>query len=522
MRSFCRLLAILVLTISLAYKTLATNVTFVPQHWRNTNMLRTIDLTSSIVRETTSVAAQNIHNESIGEYYFPIPEQWDNHLSYIEVRERKTKQTFEVEKVKINPLKWVPYSNQLSRQFDDMFVMQRNEKNEIICGSSKKFKLPLLHSNDTTSTCSRIRYYKIFFNRRLDPQEQIKFTITTAFTHMLIPYPKEITQTGRQQLLFQGNQYGNSAYQTDQQKTNVKLPSADIISYSQTKGNVIRNQKNLDYGRFNETKPNSYEELRIHYEFQQNMLTVTGLRRDLEISHWGGNLAVEEHFNLTHDGARLKGHFSRLDYHKTVYIHHETIMTRELTLSLPIHVSDVYYRDEIGNVSTSNLRYEQDKTIFDFKPRYPLFGGWNYTWYYGYNVPLGDFVRYHYESGRYILNIPFVNVFPQAIHDKVQVRIILPEGASDVKVETPFVIDKETHGVHKTYLDTIGRYLIVLEKSNVVNDHSKNIQISYTYSSLELLRKPLSVSLFLLGPFLLSMIYSRIEFSIGKSKRKTS
>lgn len=129
------------------------------------------------------------------------------------------------------------------------------------------------------------------------------------------------------------------------------------------------------------------------------------------------------------DLQRLKDQFSRLEYHKNIYTRQNSIMTRELSLRLPAHASNVYYRDEIGNVSTSHLRYEQDKTVLEFKPRYPLFGGWNYTWYYGYNVPIGDFVRYHSESGRYILNIPFINVLPRVTYDKVQVRIILPEGA---------------------------------------------------------------------------------------------
>jgi oligosaccharyltransferase complex subunit alpha (ribophorin I) len=104
-------------------------------------------------------------------------------------------------------------------------------------------------------------------------------------------------------------------------------------------------------------------------------------------------------------------------------------MVRDLLLNLPVNASDIYYRDEIGNVSTSRLSYERDKTVLTIMPRYPLFGGWNYTWYHGYNVPLRDFARYHSESGRYIMNIPFINMFPQVIYDKVQVRIILPEGA---------------------------------------------------------------------------------------------
>ena len=89
-------------------------------------------------------------------------------------------------------------------------------------------------------------------------------------------------------------------------------------------------------------------------------------------------------------------------------------------------------------------------------------------------------------------------------------------------METPFPIDRESHAIHKTYLDTIGRPLIVLDKFNVINDHSKDIQISYAYNSFELMRKPLTVSKYLLGAFLLSMVYSRIEFGIGKSKKKNN
>src|SRR5438552_2009874 len=99
-------------------------------------------------------------------------------------------------------------------------------------------------------------------------------------------------------------------------------------------------------------------------------------------------------------------------------------MARDLSLLLPPRAADVYYRDEIGNVSTTKFRNERDKSVLEFKPRYPLFGGWNYTWNHGYNVPLEDFLRYHSESGRYILNIPFISSFPQTTYDEVKIYVI--------------------------------------------------------------------------------------------------
>ncbi|CAG8595776.1 1297_t:CDS:2 [Ambispora gerdemannii] len=418
----------------------------IPQHWLNNNILRTIDLTSPIVRETTVIIAQNVHNDLVGEYHFPVKEKLDKNLAWIEAKERKTDIVFDVEKV----------------EFDSI---------------------------------NHIQYYKITFDRRVEPQEKITLIIKTVFTHILTPVPYEIPQTGRQYLVYEGSQYANSAYLSEKQKTNIKLAFSTLMSYTQRENKVNRNEKLITYGFYNNIAPDAYDELKVHYGFQRPIFTVKRFRRDLEVSHWGGNLAIEEHIDLKHDGAKLKGQFSRLEYQQTsLYGHQDSTAARDLQLLLPPRASDVYYRDEVGNVSTSTFRNERDRSVLDFKPRYPLFGGWNYTWNHGYNVPLSDFVRYHPKSDRYILNVPFLRAFTQTMYDKVQVRVMLPEGAKNVKVDIPFSLDKLTHGVFKTNLDTTGRYLVVLEKTNVVDEHFENFQISYTYDNLELLRKPFVVS----------------------------
>ena len=37
---------------------------------------------------------------------------------------------------------------------------------------------------------------------------------------------------------------------------------------------------------------------------------------------------------------------------------------------LPAAAADVYYRDEIGNISTSNLRVDEDYVELELRPRY--------------------------------------------------------------------------------------------------------------------------------------------------------
>ena len=92
---------------------------------------------------------------------------------------------------------------------------------------------------------------------------------------------------------------------------------------------------------------------------------------------------------------------------------------------------DVYYRDDIGNVSTSNFRQEGSKrSVLELRPRYPICGGWNYTWYHGYNVPMAEYLRFDASEGRYIFQAQLVQSLPDTPINELQVKLVLPEGAT--------------------------------------------------------------------------------------------
>ena len=63
---------------------------------------------------------------------------------------------------------------------------------------------------------------------------------------------------------------------------------------------------------------------------------------------------------------------------------------------LPASARDVYYRDEIGNISTSSMKSLIDSVELEIRPRFPLFGGWKTHYYIGYNVPSYEYL---YNSG---------------------------------------------------------------------------------------------------------------------------
>jgi oligosaccharyltransferase complex subunit alpha (ribophorin I) len=59
---------------------------------------------------------------------------------------------------------------------------------------------------------------------------------------------------------------------------------------------------------------------------------------------------------------------------------------------LPAAATDAYYRDEIGNISTSHMKILSDSVELDLRPRFPLFGGWKTHYVIGYNVPSYEYL----------------------------------------------------------------------------------------------------------------------------------
>lgn len=72
--------------------------------------------------------------------------------------------------------------------------------------------------------------------------------------------------------------------------------------------------------------------------------------------------------HLYPSGAVLKGSFSRYDYQRNPNSGPSSI--KSYRTLLPAAAKDVYYRDEIGNISTSHMREAEDFVEVEFRPRY--------------------------------------------------------------------------------------------------------------------------------------------------------
>jgi oligosaccharyltransferase complex subunit alpha (ribophorin I) len=215
----------------------------------------------------------------------------------------------------------------------------------------------------------------------------------------------------------------------------------------------------------------------------------------------------------------LETPFSRIDYqiHINAFRSVPPSAIESIPITLPKNVYNVYYRDLVGNVSTSTL----NGPSLILKPRFPLFGGWKFTWNHGYSVPLDGWI--HEVGSKHVLSVSLFDSMKNTAVTELKVDIVLPEGAKNIKVHLPFKLAQlPLLDVSFSYLDTIGRPTIHLEAHDVLIDYSQKVQVEYEYPQWEWIRKPLVVFGIVFSLFALVIIVKRLDWSIvSPTKMKT-
>ncbi|CAM9823528.1 unnamed protein product [Rangifer tarandus platyrhynchus] len=299
-----------------------------------------------------------------------------------------------------------------------------------------------LHVRETKRNGKSGRPFTVQLPVALDPGAEVSVVVEAVYTHAIQPYPIQVTQSEKQFVVFEGNRYFYSPYPTERQTMRVKLASPDVESYTRL-GNPMRHENLLGYGPFQDTPAYSQGSFRVHAENDSPLLTASSMTRVIEVSH-RGNIAVEEHVDLKHTGAVLKGPFSRYDYDRWADSGSSSI--RSFKTILPASAQDVYYRDEIGSMYTRHLLILDDSVEMEVKPRFPLFGRW----------------KTHYIIG-----------------------------GQEHPVDSPYEVSRAPDERHYTYLDTCGRPVIVAHKENLVEQHIRDIVLHYTFSKALMLQEPL-------------------------------
>lgn len=202
----------------------------------------------------------------------------------------------------------------------------------------------------------------------------------------------------------------------------------DIPDYT---GEPERQGSTFTYGPYDDIPAGAQSAATVRYEFTKPIVHATLLERDIEISHWGGNLATEERYWLTNKGAALANHFSRVMWQSAHYYNPPTPAIKSLNVPLQVGSLNPYFTDDIGNVSTSAFRSNSREANLELKPRYPIFGGWNFPFRIGWDANLRNSLR-TVKGGGYVLNVPFLEGLKMnegVSYEKINLRVILPEGA---------------------------------------------------------------------------------------------
>jgi len=355
--------------------------------------------------------------------------------------------------------------------------------------------------------------YRVELKKALSSSESVTVSVDLVLGKALELYPAEIVQREKQLVLLRGNHYAYLPYKCKTQTTTIQLPSNTVENYSKLKP-VSQTENKITYGPYSNQEPYALDEMTVHYENNHPFLVVTKMERVVELSMWG-NIAIEETIDVRHNGAALKGSFSRYEFQRE---NSGIAAVKNFKTFLPASARDVYYRDDIGNISTSAMKVKDDYVELDLRPRFPLFGGWKTHYVLGYNVPSYEYL---YNTGDdFVLSMRLIDhVFDDMLVEEFTLKIILPEGSDVGKFHAPYPTKRLKDGLHFTYLDYSGRPVITVEsKGELTEKHIMDFQLEFKFSKLKMMCEPLMLIIAFFIFFMFAFIYVRLDFSISKDE----
>ncbi|KAJ6986905.1 LOW QUALITY PROTEIN: dolichyl-diphosphooligosaccharide--protein glycosyltransferase subunit 1B-like [Populus alba x Populus x berolinensis] len=338
-------------------------------------------------------------------------------------------------------------------------------KAQAAIGKKKKKSYVHLDANPTElpDAPNGTKSFSISLLTPLSSGETATLEVLYILTHSLEPFPAEISQSESQLVYFRDSALILSPYHVKQQTTFLKTPSTKVESFTRVEPTKLAGRE-LKYGPYEDHPPYSFSPVIVHLENNSPFAVVEELLREVEISHWG-NLQITEHYKLVHAGARHKGVFSRVEYQSRPSFS-GTSSFKHLLASLPPRVHSVYYRDDIVNISSSHLRSDYRKNLkLNHGILYLEVGRLLLLLDMGYH-----YFRFESPDGKRYLNFSFGCPLAETVVDKLTIKVVLPEGSKDPSAVVPFPV-KQRLETKYSYLDVVGRTVLVLENKNVVPEH---------------------------------------------------
>lgn len=287
----------------------------------NSDVRRTIDLTNTVIKLETVLTIKCQRVDPIFTYRFPLLKNYSQSLVHLKASIKSVDGKEEVSGVKVNKL------NRLSDGTYDFYEVN-------------------------------------FKNEPMNNEEERILVIEEDYSGRLEMLPKRITLKEDQLVVFSDYQNYLSVYNTNEQRTEVILPndSTEVLSFTEIHAERLRDR--ILYHLNFVIEPLRTFPLRIHYEYNHPLTVFNYAHKIFEVSHWG-NVAIEERYQIENVGAKLEGEFGRVDYDERGR-HGGRNALKRLRAKLPLRSNNLWYRDEIGNVSTSRAVRNVSSIIYIF------------------------------------------------------------------------------------------------------------------------------------------------------------
>ncbi|AOA64242.1 ER oligosaccharyltransferase complex subunit alpha [Komagataella phaffii CBS 7435] len=442
--------------------------------WENIDYAKVVDLSKSFVKERHIIKAINTGSEPASTYYFAIPKNVSESIAF------SFASTIDASKNE------VPMDSHID---------------EIEGGVYSVIQLPF----------------------PIAPKSKVSFAVSLVITNQLEPFPRKQALGDIQNLVLTTNKAPYSAYPTKSYKIRFQGPSSakevKTIGATDPFGWELKSlEGGFSYDVTEESfAPYTESPVSLVYERNLPLPYVKDLRRDLWLSPRLNTLQVEEHYDYSNKAAELISGFSRADWmNKRMSTKSSPAITAiHFPLYKGVEIKDIYFTDLVGNVSTS-LVMENNLIV---KPRFPIFGNWNYNFTVGWTHKLSDFLREDAEDkDEYLLEVPLIGGSTDVVYEKVELSFYLPEGAEFISVQSPLANTDYSISEVYSYLDIFGSHTkVTLQFENLVVDlRNVKVGLKYRYTLAAYLRKPIYIGLSILVALLSYLGITKIDLSLSK------
>lgn len=443
-------------------------------NWENLHYIRNVDLSKGFVKETDLIDIKNINSRPQDEYYFTINDGFDS----------------------VNEL------SIFSAFLNDNLLEVKVD--EIVANKVFKLKLPV----------------------PIAPNSNVELKINYVYIDTLVPIPTKISMDTVQQLLFKTNKFPYSPYLTKEYTLSLtgmsKGQEMELhIDVNATEGAPdlkprVDNQT-LKYGPIAEDiQAFTLLPMGLMYDHNRPLTKAVNLNRSIWLPASDVNkVSIEEYYELTHIGAALDSGFSRIDWMKGRYEgtrNHWALSHLELPL-LDRDLEGYYYTDKVGVVSSHKVI----KNHLLLLPRYPLFGGWNYNFTFGWSEDLSRFLhKLHDSSDEYIIKFPILNSLRDISYGDVYLQFYLPENAEFQNVSSPIPYESITIDNELSYLDVSkGHTKVTVHYKNLFDDlHKLDVFVKYKYTKINFVYKIVRISGFVFIGLISYYLLGLLDLSI--------